>query len=51
MKISDKIKSPLQRRPPTEEEIARAQANTMREEALRQDGEAGPYVWSELSFQ
>jgi hypothetical protein len=44
MKVIDKIKSLFRRRPPTEKEIARAQADTIREEQIRRAGESGPYI-------
>jgi hypothetical protein len=44
MKIWDKIKSLIRRRPPTEEEIARAQAGMILQERIRDDSEAGPYI-------
>jgi hypothetical protein len=43
MKLLDKIKRMIRRRPSTEE-IARAQAEMIRQEQMRQDGEAGPYI-------
>jgi hypothetical protein len=44
MKLLDKIKRMIRRLPPTEEEIARAQAEMIRQEQMRRDGEAGPYI-------
>jgi hypothetical protein len=44
MKIWDKIKSLFRSRPPTEEEIARAQADMILRERIRDDSEAGPYI-------
>jgi hypothetical protein len=37
MAITDKIKSLFRRRPPTEKQIARAEAEMIREEQIRQD--------------
>jgi hypothetical protein len=37
MAITDKIKSLFRRRPPTEKQIARAQAEMIRDEQIRQD--------------